>query len=164
MPKKCLEKHSISCGNRKTKSKVVYCFRKKAPLQMFHWVVNTPKSRQCQLIHKWHCQICTRRVNKRLVVAVKNNPISANPTKWSNTLKQLVGNLPTNYFSVFHHFGGLALKGITIRTSMCSLRKLCCISEKYSFGMLHVIQNKEEINQTPFGSRYSMMSFLCLYW
>ena len=24
------------------------------------------------------------------------NPLSANPTKWSNTLKQFVGNLPTN--------------------------------------------------------------------
>ena len=24
------------------------------------------------------------------------NPLSANPIKWSNTLKQFVGNLPTN--------------------------------------------------------------------
>ena len=31
------------------------------------------------------------------------NPLSANPTKWSN-------NLPTNYLSV-DHFLGLALKG-----------------------------------------------------
>ena len=28
------------------------------------------------------------------------NPLSANPTKWSNTLKQFVGNLPTNCLSV----------------------------------------------------------------
>ena len=34
------------------------------------------------------------------------NPLSANPTKWSNTLKQL---LPTNCLSVFEHFLGLAL-------------------------------------------------------
>ena len=40
------------------------------------------------------------------------NPLSANPTKWSNTLKQLVGNLPTNCLSVFDHFVGLALKGL----------------------------------------------------
>ena len=27
-----------------------------------------------------------------------------NPTKWSNTLKQFVGNLQANYLSVFGHF------------------------------------------------------------
>ena len=32
------------------------------------------------------------------------NPLSANPTKWANTLKQFVGNLPTNCLSVFDHF------------------------------------------------------------
>ena len=41
------------------------------------------------------------------------NPLSANFTKWSNTLKQFVGNLPTNCLSVFHHFVGLALKGLS---------------------------------------------------
>ena len=40
------------------------------------------------------------------------NPLSANLTKWSNTLKQFVGKLPTNYLSVFDHFVGLALKGL----------------------------------------------------
>ena len=34
------------------------------------------------------------------------NPLSANPTKWSNTLKQFV-------LSVFDYFVGLALKGLT---------------------------------------------------
>ena len=33
-------------------------------------------------------------------------------TKWPNTLKQFVGNLPTNCLSVFGHFMGLALKGL----------------------------------------------------
>ena len=41
-----------------------------------------------------------------------HNPLSANPTKWSNTLKQFVGNLPTNCLSVFDHFVKLALNGI----------------------------------------------------
>ena len=41
------------------------------------------------------------------------NPLSVNFTKWSNTLKQFVGNLPTNCLSVFDHFVGLALKGLT---------------------------------------------------
>ena len=39
------------------------------------------------------------------------NLLSANPTKWSNTLKQFVGKLPKNCLSVFDHFVGLALKG-----------------------------------------------------
>ena len=39
-------------------------------------------------------------------------PLSANPTKWSNILKQFVGNLPTNCLSVFDHFVNLALKGL----------------------------------------------------
>ena len=40
------------------------------------------------------------------------NPLSANPTKWSNTLKQFVDNFPTNCLSVFDHFMKLALKGL----------------------------------------------------
>ena len=39
-------------------------------------------------------------------------PFSANPTKWSNTLKQFVCNLPTHCLSVFDHFVKLALKGL----------------------------------------------------
>ena len=40
------------------------------------------------------------------------NPLSAKLTKWPNTLKQFVGNLPKNCLSVSHHFMGLALKGL----------------------------------------------------
>ena len=40
------------------------------------------------------------------------NPLSANFTKWSNTLKKFVGKLPTNCLSVFDHFAGLALDGL----------------------------------------------------
>ena len=43
------------------------------------------------------------------------NPFSANFTKWSNTLKQFVRNLPTNCLSVFDQFVGLALKGLTVQ-------------------------------------------------
>ena len=39
------------------------------------------------------------------------NPLSANPTKWSNALKQFVGKLLTNCLSVLDNFVGLALKG-----------------------------------------------------
>ena len=40
------------------------------------------------------------------------NPLSANPTKWSSTLKQFVGILPTNCLTVFDHFVKLACKGL----------------------------------------------------
>ena len=45
------------------------------------------------------------------------NPLSANPIKWSNTLKQFVANLPTNCLSVSDHFMHLALKGLTIASA-----------------------------------------------
>ena len=51
------------------------------------------------------------------------NPFNANFTKWSNTLKQFVGNLTTNCLSVFEHFAGLALKGLTT--------KIICLLLKY---------------------------------
>ena len=41
-------------------------------------------------------------------------PFNTNSTKLSNRIKQFVGNLPTNYLSVFDHFMGLALKGLTL--------------------------------------------------
>ena len=37
------------------------------------------------------------------------NHLCVNPTKWSNTLKQFVGNLPTNSLSVFAQYVELAL-------------------------------------------------------
>ena len=46
------------------------------------------------------------------------NSLSAIPTKWSNTLKQFFGNLPTNCLSVFDHFVKLALKGLRTISKM----------------------------------------------
>ena len=51
------------------------------------------------------------------------NPLSTNPEKWSNTLKQIVGNLPTICLSVLDHFMNLALKGLRlafVQTNKCS--------------------------------------------
>ena len=45
-------------------------------------------------------------------IVAELNPLSTNPTKWSKTLKQFVGKLPTNCLSVFDHFVILALKGL----------------------------------------------------
>ena len=40
------------------------------------------------------------------------NPLSVNPRKCSNILKQFDGCWPTNCLSVFDHFVGLTLKGL----------------------------------------------------
>ena len=47
------------------------------------------------------------------------NPLRTNPTKWSNTLRQFVGKLPTNCLSVFDHFVGLVLKGLRTVSNCC---------------------------------------------
>ena len=49
-----------------------------------------------------------------MVVILALNPLNVNFTKWSNTLKQFVGILPTNCLSVFDHFVGSELKELTI--------------------------------------------------
>ena len=48
-------------------------------------------------------------------------PISTDHTKWSNTLKQFVGNLPTNCLSVFEQFVILALKGLNVSYNLFQL-------------------------------------------
>ena len=45
------------------------------------------------------------------------NPLSNNITKWSNTLTQFVGKLPTNCLGVFDHFVGLALEELRLGIS-----------------------------------------------
>ena len=63
----------------------------------------------------FHVQKCYKNNNSNNKTAIKKiidierndnhndniNPLSANHEKWSNTLKQIVGNLPTICFSVF---------------------------------------------------------------
>ena len=57
--------------------------------------------------------ICPKRFWKIHIFEIEIiNTLSVNPTKWSNTLKEFVGKLPTNCLSVFDHFVGLALKKI----------------------------------------------------
>ena len=45
------------------------------------------------------------------------NSLRANPTKWSNTLKQFVGKMPTNCLSLSEHFVGLELKELKFVTN-----------------------------------------------
>ena len=76
------------------------------------------------------------------------SPLRANPTEWSNTLKQLVGKLPTNCLSVFDHFVILALKGLNKEVSITS-RKL--IIDHMNSGILlslfSLITNPVEIGE-----------------
>ena len=50
-----------------------------------------------KLFHLWFLRRCVTVI----ILFVNINPLSVNPTKWSNTLKQFVGNLPTNCLSVW---------------------------------------------------------------
>ena len=50
----------------------------------------------------------------KINVVLSFSTLSANPTEWSNTLKQSVGKLPTNCLSVFDHLVGLALTGLIL--------------------------------------------------
>ena len=50
------------------------------------------------------------------------NPLTTNPTKWSNRLKQFVGKLPMNCLSLFDHFVKLALKGLSFSISVLQER------------------------------------------
>ena len=55
---------------------------------------------------QWHEMFQSRKSQENI------NPLSANPEKWSNTLKQIVANLPMICLSVFDHFMNLALTGL----------------------------------------------------
>ena len=68
-------------------------------------------------------------------------PLSANPEKWSNTLKQIVGNLPTICLSVFDHFMNLVLKGLLKNIFIIfSIRLIKLIRPYLRFGLarLHI--------------------------
>ena len=52
------------------------------------------------------------------------NPLSTDPTKWSNTPKQFVGRLPANCLSVFDHFVALALKGLRMDSQCIGMLKV----------------------------------------
>ena len=68
------------------------------------------------------------------------NPLSAKPTKCSNTLKHLVGKLPTNCLSLFDHLLGLALKGLklsSIKNSPESTRKILLWNTQWWMGNLN---------------------------
>ena len=68
------------------------------------------------------------------------NPLSANPTKWSNT-QTILRLLPTNCLNVFDHFVGMTLKGL--KTKLFNLYVCQCAIQKrfirYSLKETHHI-------------------------
>ena len=62
---------------------------------------------------QWHLQIHSFLPSSRIFFGIFNT-LNVNFTKWSNTVKQFVGNLPKNYLSVFDHFVEFVLKGLRI--------------------------------------------------
>ena len=76
------------------------------------------------------------------------NPLSANPTNWSNTLKQFVDNLPTNCLSVLDHFVKLALKGLTSEVKFGDdSRRLFVSSKTFGFRSKNIFERKLEVGQ-----------------
>ena len=64
------------------------------------------------------------------------NPSSANFTKWSNTVKQLVSNLPTNCLRVFGHFVGLVIKGLMLQSFFSSTLFLAILIDLHLLYLL----------------------------
>ena len=56
------------------------------------------------------------------------NLLNANLTKWSNTLKQFVGKLPTSCLSMFDHFVGLVFKRL-----IASIEPSCLLFYSWTF-------------------------------
>ena len=72
------------------------------------------------------------------------NPLSANPTKWSNTLEQFVGKLPTNCLSVFDDFVKLALKGLRRITSTQN-DDFHCLNCLHSFRRKNKLESHKKV-------------------
>ena len=85
------------------------------------------------------------------------NTLSANPTKWSNTLKQLVGNSRLIVWVCFDHFLGLALEGITFLELMKS--SLWRFEPGFTFSLKNILTN---FYKTKF-DQYKISSFLVTY-
>ena len=83
-------------------------------LLVFYSVMIDSNSLSCGRYKQWDMKHGTW--NSLKVINKHIYPLSANPTKWSNTLKQFVGKLLTNCLSMFDYFVGLALKGLKAPT------------------------------------------------
>ena len=69
------------------------------------------------------------------------NPLSASRTLWLNTLKQFVGNLPTNCLNVFDDFVELVPKGLRLIKLSLNIRKT-------KHTLFHKTFSKDDISLT----------------
>ena len=80
--------------------------------EILKWVAKQSKTRVIWKTSYIISNFCGQRSKEILAVMdfrnICLNPLSANLTKWSNTLKQFLGKLPANCLGVFDHFVGLA--------------------------------------------------------
>ena len=80
------------------------------PSQISMKELSDKKKKAKKPLNSYFCRKTPLDMLDRVLNTTLLNPLSTNPTKWSNTLKQFVGNLPTNCLSVFDHFVGLPFK------------------------------------------------------
>ena len=100
----------------------------------------------------------------------KFNPLSTNFTKWSNTLKQFVGKLPTNCLSVFANFVRLAFKVLRKITEMSffidtpfPLKLLNTFSTAFCNGLYHIPWHLPRIYTSKI-EFFSEIADLAYYW
>ena len=80
--------------------------------QLLCWVLLEARDFKFQRrfpIKEWKISLSEKNDLPAVNISLQINPLSANYTKWSNTLKQFVAKLPTNCLRIFDQFVGLAL-------------------------------------------------------
>ena len=80
------------------------------------------------------------------------NSLSANHTKWSDTLKQFFSNLPTNYLTVFDDFVGLAFEGLRL-IRFCKF--VFTAIPSFSIVVPNFLQN-------PFSRTFEILKLICI--
>ena len=89
--------------------------------------------------------------------------LSANITKWSNTLKQFVSKLPTNCLSVFDHFVGFALKRLIYKLRHVLIKQLLQKRPQYAVIYVGVTSNFEGQRKFTQNLRKSTQAYKFLY-
>ena len=89
--------------------------------------------------------------------------LSANITKWSNTLEQFVSKLPTNCLSVFDHFVGFALKRLIYKLRHVLIKQLLQTRPQYAVIYVGVTRNFEGQRKFTQNLRKSTQAYKFLY-
>ena len=90
------------------------------------------------------------------------NPFIANFTKWSTILKQFVSNSPTNCLSVFGHFVGLALKGLS-KLRISDRDRLQAHPVRFEVSKTFNLLHASDLFLHPLKTSDNLV-FWCFYW